>query len=700
MKSWLAIPPRSHFSLHNIPFGFTSRGGFSKADGVQPDQLSAFSQPTLNAFAELGRPVHRTIRSYLQEIFQEKKLHPEVLKENAALRKAALLPKSETTSHLPFAIGDYTDFFAGRNHAHNVGTLFRGPANALQPNYNHLPVAYHGRASSVVVSGTPLRRPWGQALPGPDATEPVFRPCARLDIELEMGMYVCRPNELGRPISVKDAEEYIFGYVLMNDWSARDIQQWEYVPLGPFNAKNFGTTISPWVVLADALEPFRTKGLENEVRLQSYLREERPDNVFDIKLEVALAVYTALAGIELACSQELISDSGRSGPPLELVHLYDDQWPTGIAVSSTGRKFSNYPGGLDPNNTNDGTNDKYTVAELFENNTERAYPNANLNKPPGGAINFTTTPPTGANHQDHLIGVQSVVIDSADRLWILDTGRVQTPEGVLVTASVGGPKLIGVDLESNSVIKTIVFPDTVAYPDSYLNDVRFDLNPNLTTSGQGVAYITDSSNEGRTGLITVDLGSGESWRHLDGSPYVQGDRQFLAFVWGRELYAYQPGTPASFLTFGADGIALGADGEKLYFGGVGNRYLYSIPTERLLDNGPTSEIKAQAAVVTESQKGLSDGFETDTNGFIYHGKFEANAVNVFNPANGTDRVFLRDPRINWADTFSVATDGFIYFTNNQLAFGPSIFPGTDLRQRPFSLFRAQLPNGGSKVGSS
>ncbi|TDZ18077.1 hypothetical protein Cob_v009082 [Colletotrichum orbiculare MAFF 240422] len=408
-----------------------------------------------------------------------------------------------------------------------------------------------------------------------------------------------------------------------------------------------------------------------------------------------LAVYTALAGIELACSQDLISDSGRSGPPLELVHLYNDQWPTGIAVSSTGRKFSNYPGGLDPNNTNDGSNGKYTVAELFENNTERAYPSDDWNSPPGGAINFTTTPPTGANHQDHLIGVQSVVIDSANRLWILDTGRVQTPEGVLVTASVGGPKLIGVDLESNSVIKTIVFPDTVAYPDSYLNDVRFDLNPNLTTSGQGVAYITDSSNEGRTGLITVDLGSGESWRHLDGSPHVQGDRQFLAFVWGRELYAYQPGRPASFLTFGADGIALGADGEKLYFGGVGNRYLYSIPTERLRDNGPTSEIKAQAAVVTESQKGLSDGFETDTNGFIYHGNFEANAVNVFNPANGTDRVFLRDPRINWADTFSVATDGFIYFTNNQLAFGPSIFPGTDLRQRPFSLFRAQLPNGGT-----
>ena len=145
-----------------------------------------------------------------------------------------------------------------------------------------------------------------------------------------------------------------------------------------------------------------------------------------------LAAFTALAGLQLTGAQDLLSDPGRSGPELELVHLYNDQWPTGIAVSSTGRKFSNYPGGLDPNNTNDGTNGKYTVAELFDDNTERPYPSAEMNNPPGGAINSSTTPPTGANYQDFLLGVQSVVIDSADRLWILDTGRVQTPEGVLV----------------------------------------------------------------------------------------------------------------------------------------------------------------------------------------------------------------------------------------------------------------------------
>ncbi|KAF6842598.1 fumarylacetoacetase [Colletotrichum musicola] len=292
MKSWFPIPPRSHFSLHNLPFGvissndnqrhrpavavgdhvldlkaFTTGGGFRKISNLSEQNLSVFSQPTLNSFAELGRPVHRIVRGYLQEVFREDTPHPDVLKDNVDLQKAALKPASEVTLHLPLAIGDYTDFFAGRNHAHNVGTLFRGPANALQPNYNHLPVAYHGRASSVVVSGTPIRRPWGQALPAPGATEPVSRPCARLDIELEMGMFVSRPNGLGSPIPVDKADEHIFGYVLMNDWSARDIQQWEYVPLGPFNAKNFGTTISPWVVLADALEPFRTRGLENPVQL-------------------------------------------------------------------------------------------------------------------------------------------------------------------------------------------------------------------------------------------------------------------------------------------------------------------------------------------------------------------------------------------------------------------------------------------------
>lgn len=167
--------------------------------------------------------------------------------------------------------------------------MFRGPANALQKNYTHLPVGYHGRASSVVVSGTPIRRPNGQVILDPSKPdEPTYTQCKRLDIELELAAFVCTPNVHGEPIPVAAAEEHLFGLVLMNDWSARDIQTWEYIPLGPFNAKNFGTSISPWVVLMDALQPFRTKGLENSTELRAYLKDPREDRAYNIKFEVDL----------------------------------------------------------------------------------------------------------------------------------------------------------------------------------------------------------------------------------------------------------------------------------------------------------------------------------------------------------------------------------------------------------------------------
>lgn len=313
MKSWLPIPAGSHFSLANLPFGiistdnkptrrpavaigqnvldlkaFADGGGFRNLQTLPSENISVFSETTLNAFAALGRPSHKAVRDYLRDIFLGDTPYSDALRTNEVLKHDAIIPLSEVQMHLPLAIGDYTDFFAGRNHAHNVGTFFRGPSNALNPNYNHLPVAYHGRASSVVVSGTPLRRPWGQALASPADKTPEFRPSKRLDIELELGMFLCRENKLGEPVSISDAEDYIFGYVLMNDWSARDIQQWEYVPLGPFNAKNFGTSISPWVVLADAMDPFKTNGLPNDIGLQQYLRESRTDNILDIQLTVAI----------------------------------------------------------------------------------------------------------------------------------------------------------------------------------------------------------------------------------------------------------------------------------------------------------------------------------------------------------------------------------------------------------------------------
>ncbi|AEO59136.1 hypothetical protein MYCTH_2307146 [Thermothelomyces thermophilus ATCC 42464] len=315
-SSWVPdMDPASDFSLANIPFGIISTtadpaphaavaiGSFVLdlkvlSANVDLSQIfpgidglaEAFSQPTLNAFAQMGRAVHRRVRSALQDLLSKKTAHPAVLRDNAALRSQALLPQSAVRMHLPMAIGDYTDFYAGYHHAYAVGVMFRGPENALQPNYLHLPVGYHGRASSVVVSGTPIRRPVGQILPDPAAEpkRPVTAPSRKLDIELELGCFIARGNHMGDAIPVGDAEEHIFGYVLLNDWSARDVQTWEYVPLGPFNGKNFATTISPWVVLADALEPFRTRGIENATELQGYLKEPREERVFDVRLEVDL----------------------------------------------------------------------------------------------------------------------------------------------------------------------------------------------------------------------------------------------------------------------------------------------------------------------------------------------------------------------------------------------------------------------------
>jgi sugar lactone lactonase YvrE len=433
----------------------------------------------------------------------------------------------------------------------------------------------------------------------------------------------------------------------------------------------------------------------------------------------------------LASAQRLSSDPGIAGSSLEIVHLYNDQWPTGaliidfclpmlreqlgITVSRSGRKFSNYPPGLDANNTNDGSNGKYTVAELNSNNSETPYPNAAYNNPPGGAINFTTSPPTGANYQNYLIGVQSVVLDPLDRLWILDTGRALLPDNTLVYASYGGPKLVCVSLYNDTVIKTIVFPTTVAYPDSYLNDVRFDLRPHVTESGEGVAYITDSSSEGRNGIIIVDLGSGESWRHLNSIPEVRPERGFVGYVWGNPLYYMPgPGQPWTTAPLGSDGIALSADGEELYFGPVGGRGLYSVPTIRLRDRSPSSEMLAQATVNNRGNRGMSDGFETDTNGYLYMGNMEQNEIGFYNPKNASMTMFVRDPRISWVDTsksnmsetvllaneraVSVASDGYLYFTDNQLAFSNVFYPGTDRRQRPFALFRVKLPGNGTRTG--
>ncbi|KAF3199348.1 hypothetical protein TWF106_003841 [Orbilia oligospora] len=302
--SFITIPQDSDFTLANIPFGVFSTPTNSTprpctaignhvldltalSSTVLPKVLSsdaseicsALQKTTLNAFAALGRTARIAVRNAIIEAVKTgSQWQSEV--------ESALVKMADAKMHLPMEIGDYTDFYAGKNHAFNVGVLFRGPANALQPNYTHLPVGYHGRASTVVVSGTPLRRPLGQTCPPTNST-PNFDQCNRLDIELEMACYVSRPNEMGSPVDIANAEDHIFGYSLMNDWSARDIQAWEYVPLGPFNAKNFGTTVGAWIVTDEALEGFRTAQLEGGEVLP-YLKDEKRSGkgVFDVELEV------------------------------------------------------------------------------------------------------------------------------------------------------------------------------------------------------------------------------------------------------------------------------------------------------------------------------------------------------------------------------------------------------------------------------
>ncbi|KAF5671904.1 fumarylacetoacetase [Fusarium denticulatum] len=309
MSSWLPVPQDSHFPIANLPFGiisttsnpnprpavaigdyaidlqaFASAGGFESVPEIQL-HLSAFSATSLNKFAALGRPFHRLVRKHLQRILRSDTDIPSLLRDDKARRDLVVIPRSEAINHLPLEIGDYTDFYAGKNHAYNVGVLFRGEENALQPNYSHIPIAYHGRASSVVLSGTSIRRPWGQVLK--DGT-PAFQPCEKLDFELEMGIFICRENHLGEPIPISMAEDYIFGYVLLNDWSARDIQAWEYVPLGPFTSKNLGTSISPWVVLADTLEQARQPGLPMTNPIFPYLEDDEGATIPIVELEVEI----------------------------------------------------------------------------------------------------------------------------------------------------------------------------------------------------------------------------------------------------------------------------------------------------------------------------------------------------------------------------------------------------------------------------
>ncbi len=301
LKSWVesANSPDTQFPLNNLPYGVFSvddgelRCGVAIGDRIidatgleaagilrADPEADVLDAPFWNDFMELGPDAWAAFRAALTAMLAE-----DASEEARDACTTYSVPMSEATLHMPFRVSEYTDFYAGKNHAFNVGTMFRGPENALPPNWLSIPIGYNGRASSVVVSGTPVTRPWGQ-LKGPDDALPHFAPSARFDLELEMGAIVGTPSS--GMVSVAEADDMIFGYVLLNDWSARDVQAWEYQPLGPFQAKATATTISPWIVTKAALEPFRTSTPERERELLPYLAEPGP-LLYDIALEATLA---------------------------------------------------------------------------------------------------------------------------------------------------------------------------------------------------------------------------------------------------------------------------------------------------------------------------------------------------------------------------------------------------------------------------
>ncbi len=343
---------------------------------------------------------------------------------------------------------------------------------------------------------------------------------------------------------------------------------------------------------------------------------------------------------------------------LEIVHEFYGPMPTGVTVSHTGRIFVNFPRW--------GDKVDYSVAEIVNGKTV-PYPNADINKPEGKKL------------QDALISVQSVVVDPQGRLWILDTGSP-----MFQPVQPGGAKLIGVDLSTNQVFKKIVFRPDVALPTSYFNDVRFDLH----RGNAGMAYITDSSTNGSNAIIVVDLYSGKAWRRLNEHPSVKADPLFQGFVEGQPMLLHKLGQNPQKQAFGVDGIAISPDGQLLYYCPLASRHLFSVSVDALSELDVTED-QAQGEIRDLAEKGASDGMETDQEGRVYFGDYENDSIRRYNPADGTFETLAHDPRILWPDTLSL-TDGYLYFTANQLERQPNYHDGKDLRQKPYILFRIKI----------
>jgi sugar lactone lactonase YvrE len=383
-----------------------------------------------------------------------------------------------------------------------------------------------------------------------------------------------------------------------------------------------------------------------------------------------LAGQAVAQNITYQCHSDTILrvDNGTYGPTIEEVHYYYDQWPIGIAVASDGRIFATYTRG-DYN---------YTLGVIVNKTAEIPYPPADVNLPVSQLNTTWHGIPFGSGNATGLISVQAVYITSEtstrpETLWLVDTGRptVHNAQGdpSMPYAQPGGPKLVAISLANDTIYQTFTFPVDVHYPDSYLNDLRFDFNPELSgTSGEGIAYLVDSSNEGRPGFIMVDLGTGESWRRLNQDISVLRGANDVPSYQGRPFYFRQKGSAIGWQLEGLDGVQLSPDGEILYYSPLTTNYLWSIPTRNLRekDTNPLAEVQARGNVSNHGQRGgNANGFEGDSNGLIYQLMPTHNAIYYFDPNDGLTKPFVRDPRIIWPDGASVGADGYIYMNINQ-----------------------------------
>ncbi|WP_239174452.1 major royal jelly family protein [Actinoplanes cyaneus] len=349
---------------------------------------------------------------------------------------------------------------------------------------------------------------------------------------------------------------------------------------------------------------------------------------------------------------------------LETVATFDGPMPTGVTVSHSGRIFVNFPKW--------GDDVPATVTELRDGRPV-PFPDQRWNSPGGN------------DDERAFVSVQSVVVDPADRLWVLDTGSP-----MFQPTSPGGPKLVCVDLDTDTVVRTIVFPPEVALPTTYLNDVRFDLR----RGSEGMAFITDSSDQGPNGIIVVDLGTGESWRRLHEHPSTKAEplTAFRPVVEGRYFLERPADGDPQPVTMGSDGIAIGHDGQRLYYCPLASRRLHSVSVDALCDRA-LDDAAVAATVIDEGDKGSgSDGLETDDAGNLYLTAYEQNAVLLRRP-DGTYETLVHDPRLLWPDTMSVAADGYLYVTANQLHRQATYQHGKDLRHKPYALFRTRIDAG-------